>query len=185
MTLWPTFNYSEVFAAVFTGAECERVIALHQKIGVLRSTVPGGHEGLIRDSDLFWVPRTPETEWVFARIRDIATVYNSRYRFRLSEEMGQLQLTRYAKDQRYDWHMDLGHGAMSLRKMSVVVELAAGGYDGGGTEVFYGEGTCNRIVLAQGDVLIFPSFIMHRALPVRSGTRWTLVTWLTGPEPLA
>ena len=38
--------------------------------------------------------------------------------------MGQLQLTRYAKDQLYNWHMDLGEGPMSLRKISVVVELA-------------------------------------------------------------
>jgi len=73
---------------------------------------------------------------------------------------------------------------MSLSKISVVVELAAGGYEGGGIEVFYGEGTSNRIPLGQGDALIFPSFIMHRALPVQSGTRWTLVSWLTGHEPL-
>jgi PKHD-type hydroxylase len=98
--------------------------------------------------------------------------------------MGQLQLTRYAKDQLYNWHMDLGAGAMSLRKISVVVELGAGDYDGGGIEVFYGEGTGNRMALGQGDALIFPSFIMHRALPVQSGTRWTLVSWLIGREPL-
>jgi hypothetical protein len=49
------------------------------------------------------------------------------------------------KDQLYNWQMDLGAGAMSLRKISVVVELAAGGYDGGGIEVFYGEGPANRI----------------------------------------
>ena len=112
------------------------------------------------------------------------TLYNSRYGFGLSGEMGQLQLTRYAAGQLYDWHMDLGGGAMSLRKISVVVELAGGGYDGGGIEVFYGEGSGNRIALGQGDALLFPSFIMHRALPVQSGTRWTLVSWLTGPEPL-
>src|SRR6266851_5791400 len=97
--------------------------------------------------------------------------------------MNQLQLTRYMADQLYDWHMDLGAGAMSLRKISIVVELAAGGYDGGWTEVFYGEGRNNRIPLGQGDALVFPSFIMHRALPVQSGARWTLVSWLTGPEP--
>ena len=65
-----------------------------------------------------------------------------------------------------------------------IFELAAGQYQGGGTEVFYGEGRENRIALDQGDALIFPSFIMHRALPVLSGTRWTLVSWLTGPAPL-
>jgi len=126
----------------------------------------------------------PVTDWIFARIWEVASLYNSRYGFELFEEMGRLQLTRYAKDQLYNWHMDLGAGAMSLRKISVVVELAAGGYDGGGIEVFYGERTANRIALGQGDALIFPSFIMHRALPVRSGTRWTVVSWLTGRAPM-
>jgi len=184
VTVWGAFHYCEVFAGRFSPAECERVIALHQGQGALRSLMPGGSSRSIRDSDLFWVPRTTETEWIFERVWEVARLYNSRYGFGLSEEMGQLQLTRYAKDQLYNWHMDLGAGAMSLRKISVVVELAAGGYDGGGTEVFYGEGTGNRMALGQGDALIFPSFIMHRALPVQSGTRWTLVSWLTGLEPL-
>ena len=182
--MWDAFHYCEVFAGRFDGAECERVIALHEGKGALRSTMPQGDSGFIRDSDLFWVPRTAETEWIFARIWDVATLYNSRYGFELCREMGQLQLTRYAKDQLYNWHMDLGAGAMSLRKISVVVELGAGGYDGGGIEVFYGEGTVNRIALGQGDALIFPSFIMHRALPVQSGIRWTVVSWLIGREPL-
>jgi PKHD-type hydroxylase len=182
--MWDAFNYCEVFAGRFEGEECERVIALHQATNALQSRIPQGDRRLIRDSDLFWIPRTGETEWIFERVWEAATLYNSRYGFGLSDEMGQLQLTRYAKDQLYNWHMDLGAGAMSLRKITVVVELAAGGYDGGGTEVFYGEGTANRIALGQGDALIFPSFIMHRALPVQSGTRWTLVSWLTGPTPL-
>ena len=182
--MWEAFHYCEVFAGRFEAEECKRIIALHQETGALQSKMPRGDGGFIRDSDLFWVPRTAETEWIFARLWEVATLYNSRYGFELFGEMGQLQLTRYAKDQLYNWHMDLGAGAMSLRKLSVVVELAAGGYDGGGIEIFYGAGTGNRIALGQGDALIFPSFIMHRALPVHSGTRWTLVSWLTGPKPL-
>jgi PKHD-type hydroxylase len=182
--MWEAFHYCETFAGQFNAEECERVIALHQETGALQSRMPHGDGSLIRDSDLFWIPQTVETEWMFARIRDLATLYNSRYRFELFEEMGQLQLTRYAKDQHYNWHMDLGEGPMSLRKISVVVELGAAGYDGGGIEVFYGEGINNRIALGQGDALVFPSFIMHRALPVHTGTRWTLVSWLTGRRSL-
>jgi len=182
--MWDAFHYCETFAGWFSADECERITALHQKTAALQSRMPRGGGGFIRDSDLFWVPRTLETDWIFTRVWEVATLYNSRYGFELSEEMGQLQLTRYAKDQLYNWHMDLGAGAMSLRKLSLVVELAAAGYDGGGIEVFYGVGTSNRIALGQGDALIFPSFIMHRALPVQSGTRWTLVSWLTGPKPL-
>jgi len=182
--MWEAFHYCETFAGRFNAEECARVIVLHQGMGAVQSRMPQGDGGLIRDSDLFWIPRTLDTEWIFARIWDVVTLYNSRYGFELFEEMGQLQLTRYAKTQLYNWHMDLGEGPISLRKISVVVELAAGGYDGGGIEVFYGAGTGNRIAHGQGDVLIFPSFIMHRALPVQSGTRWTLVSWLTGRKPL-
>jgi PKHD-type hydroxylase len=182
--MWEAFHYCETFAARFNAEECERVIALHQGMAAVQSRMPQGDENFIRDSDLFWIPRTAETEWIFTRIWEVVTLYNSQYRFELFEEMGQLQLTRYAKNQLYNWHMDLGEGPMSLRKISVVVELGAGGYDGGGIEVFYGQETNNRIALAQGDTLIFPSFIMHRALPVQSGTRWTLVSWLTGCKPL-
>src|SRR5215472_13899019 len=182
--MWQAFHYSEVFPCQFSAEECDRVIALQQEQGILPSRIPRGDGGFIRNSDLFWIPRTAETDWIFDRIWQVATLYNSRYRFALSAEMGQLQLTRYAEDQLYNWHMDLGEGPMSLRKISVVVELRAGQYEGGGIEIFYGEGTCNRIALGRGDVLIFPSFIMHRALPVQRGNRWTLVAWLTGPEPL-
>ena len=176
--MWGSFSYCEVFARRFSASECENIIDVHNHKVAMRSKIPG------RDSDLFWVPRTPETNWIFERIWQLATLYNGRYGFELSEQMGQLQLTRYAKDQLYNWHMDLGPGAMSLRKISIVVELAAGGYNGGGIEIFYGEATNNRIALAQGDALIFPSFVMHRALPVQSGTRWTLVSWLTGTKHL-
>ncbi len=182
--MWSAFFYSETISGRFTPEECERIIALHQNSGIVQSRIPRGPGELMRDSDLFWVPRTCETEWLFERLCDVAAIYNARYDFELCADMGQLQLTRYRAGQLYDWHMDLGPGGMSLRKISMVVELAVGGYEGGGIEVFYGEGTHNRIALGQGDTLLFPSFIMHRALPVLSGTRWSLVSWLTGPQPL-
>jgi PKHD-type hydroxylase len=94
--------------------------------------------------------------------------------------MGALQLTRYQPRQHFNWHMDLGPGPMSRRKISLVAELG-GKYTGGGIEVFYGG--ANRVPLARGDVLLFPSFIMHRALPVTSGERWSLVAWLLGDTP--
>jgi len=119
--MWEAFNYCEVFAGRFSAEECERVIAAHQQQSALQSRMPGRDSGLIRDSDLFWVPRTTETEWIFARIWDVATQYNSAYGFELFEQMGQLQLTRYAKDQLYNWHMDLGAGDMSLRKISTAL----------------------------------------------------------------
>ena len=62
------FDYCEVFLGRFEAEERGRVIALHQGTGALQSRMPRGDGAFIRDSDLFWVPRMAETEWIFARI---------------------------------------------------------------------------------------------------------------------
>src|SRR5271166_726930 len=64
------------------------------------------------------------------RLWEVTALYNSRYGFELFGETGQLQLTRYAKDQLYNWHMDLGAGEPAQD----IAGRRAGrrGYDGGG-----------------------------------------------------
>lgn len=181
MGKWAAFSYCEIVRAQFTAEECARIIALHQAIEITHSEMPG-----TRDCDLFWVRRAPETEWVFARIWDIATRYNARYGYALLPPQSALQLTRYTAGQRYNWHMDLGGNEMSIRKISLTVELApAGSYQGGGLEVFYGEHRNNRLALGQGDAAVFHSFVIHRALPVLGGARWSLVAWLCGTDAFA
>jgi predicted 2-oxoglutarate/Fe(II)-dependent dioxygenase YbiX len=72
-----------------------------------------------------------------------------------------------------------------LRKITAVVELAPKGLmKGGGLEIFYGESIENKVDLDVGDVVVFPSFVMHRASLIESGTRWSLVLWLNGTRPL-
>jgi PKHD-type hydroxylase len=139
----------------------------------------------VRDSDIFWIPRNSDTEWIFIRLWNVVTLYNSQYGFELSNELGQVQLTRYLPGQHYDWHMDLGPRQSSLRKITVVVELTARTeHEGGGIEVFYGDAVDNNLYLDIGDLVIFPSFVMHRASTVRNGIRWSLVQWLLGESPL-
>jgi PKHD-type hydroxylase len=111
-------------------------------------------------------------------------VYNYNYGFDLTKDIGQAQLTRYRPGQHYEWHMDLGSGQPSLRKITAVVELTARhSMKGGGIEIFYGQSGVNKVDLDIGDVVIFPSFIMHRASVVDNGTRWSLVLWLNGARP--
>jgi predicted 2-oxoglutarate/Fe(II)-dependent dioxygenase YbiX len=55
---------------------------------------------------------------------------------------------------------------------------------GGGPEIFYGETLKNQVDVNMGDLLVFPSFVTHRASEVQNGTRWSLVFWFCGSEPL-
>lgn len=139
----------------------------------------------IRDCNLFWLPRNDQTEWIFSRLWEVAIRFNETYQFELSPEMGMAQLTRYTRGQQYNWHMDLGAKQASVRKISIVLQISSNkDVQGGGTEIFYGDSIDNQLHADIGDVILFPSFVMHRAAMVTGGVRWTLVIWLTGPRPL-
>ena len=183
--LWPNYRYFEVYRRRFDPEECQAIIQLHRLNPAMPSKMWGAGGSTLRDSDLFWIPRRTDTEWIFCRLREIITQYNRDYNFELAEEFGQAQLTRYRTGQHYQWHMDLGSGQLSLRKITAVIELTSKELmTGGGIEVFYGQSVDNKVDLDIGDVIVFPSFVMHRALVVQGGTRWSLVFWLNGTKPL-
>ena len=39
-----------------------------------------------------------------------------------------------------------------------------------------------RAEKARGALIVFPSFVLHRVVPVTSGIRKSLVVWVAGPE---
>jgi hypothetical protein len=183
--LWNEYNYCDLYKKQFTASECESIIDLHRRHGIVSSKMSSATGLTLRNSDLFWIPHVACTDWIFRRVWGIVTLYNSKYGVNLSEDMRQSQLTRYMPGQHYDWHMDLGPGQMSSRKITAVVQLTPQEpINGAGLEVFYSEAINNRINLDTGDVVMFPSFIMHRASVVQSGARWSLVFWLNGTSPL-
>jgi len=38
------------------------------------------------------------------------------------------------------------------------------------------------VELSKGDMLVFPSDLLHRVNPVTEGKRTSLITWVRGPE---
>ena len=83
-----------------------------------------------------------------------------------------------------DWHMDIGQGGVNRRKLATTVQLSGPDeYEGGDFQVWYG-GSNGFITLPRekGDVLIFPTFYLHRVTPITKGERRALVYW-TGGEP--
>jgi len=97
----------------------------------------------------------------------------------------EMQFTEYhAKNGgHYDWHQDVHWNGQSNtdRKLSVTVQLSdANDYEGGNFE--FDEVKTNADFRSKGTVLVFPSYLRHRVLPVISGTRRSLVAWFFGPR---
>lgn len=167
MNDWTSFSYANVHKDAFSADECEDLIRSAERRGFA-----SGDMGDVRKAQISWVFDSPLIERLVA--------FGADYSFEVAEPfVGAVQVSRYRTGEKYDWHMDLGPGPMSRRKVTVVLELRSAD-QGGGLEVF----AIGDLRLRPGDVAVLPSFIMHRALPVVEGERWSAAVWLLGESPL-
>lgn len=183
---WATHHYYHLLGELFSAEEVVLILAQADELEPHQSTLENHDRGKLRDSTLFWLPGSGASGWITERIAEQVHEWNRGFGFALTTALPRYcQLTRYEAGQEYGWHMDLGKGASSRRKISVVVGLnEPSEYEGGGTEIFYGSQANPLVKLSAGEALLFPSYVMHRAVPVTSGVRWTLVTWFSGERPL-
>jgi PKHD-type hydroxylase len=174
-----------VWPDLFDRATCERVIALVRPFAPARGRIGAtdSSDAGIRRSDIWFFDPEPATAFVFDRLTEAVQYLNQGYGFELTGYASGCQVARYAAGEQghYDWHMDLGTGPMSCRKLSVSVQLSeAAAYDGGDLE-FRLAGLDRQRLRQQGTLLAFPSYLQHRVAPVTRGERWSLVAWIEGP----
>ena len=142
----------------------------------------GGNTPDIRRSTVSWMNNNQENEWVFERLAWVVAKLNMRYyRFDLTGFGENLQLTQYSHldTGMYSWHQDYGTGIS--RKLSIVLQLTdPSEFEGGNLQVM----SSNNVLTVRkqrGLIAAFPSYITHQVTPVTSGTRQTLVAWISGP----
>jgi PKHD-type hydroxylase len=183
---------AEEVAGVFTPEQCDRIVTRRDALGFDDAKVENrdaaGSKSLvhtIRQTERTHLLPSPEHAWIFERLGAVVGEVNARaWQFRVSH-MEPLQLLRYHSRGHYAWHADLGtRGIMSLRKISITVQLSdSDDYEGGDLEIKAGG---RSIVPARprGSAVLFPSWQPHRVTPVTSGVRDALVLWVVGKRPL-
>ena len=159
--------------------ECDQVVALGETIPSQSGGVEDGPSDY-RVSRITWLAPDPSTEWLFHRLAALFHEANRHYGFELVGFVDALQYTVYGAEEHFDWHLDLGPGSTSARKLSMSIQLSEPGeYDGGALEFVsmppHGE------AMRRGTAIIFPSFLGHRVTPVTRGVRRSLVAWAYGP----
>jgi PKHD-type hydroxylase len=82
---------------------------------------------------------------------------------------------------KFDWHRDISGAGIVNRKITLIVQLSAP-EDYEGCELVLWD---DREVLCEakkkGTLIAFPSWQSHKITPIVKGTRYSLVTWVTGP----
>ena len=153
-------------------------------LGQTENGIEGTYDPTIRSSKVKWIPKSREFQGLYERIAQEIMMHNQQHwKFDLTTLREQIQYTEYyAKDKgKYDWHLDIGSGWSSLRKISVTINLSdPKDYDGGVLEFNMGGKTITQGSKAKGAITIFPSYLLHRVSPVTRGTRKSLVLWVGG-----
>jgi PKHD-type hydroxylase len=173
----------------FTPEECQRIVAMADNMYGTKSTVGSEktrkYDTSIRAVDTYNLELNEKTKWIFDRIAAATATANAEYyRYNILGITHALQLLHYKGEEggHYDWHIDAGPGASSTRKISVVVPLnQPTEFEGGVLEV-NNNGVVYDAPQEPGSMILFPSFCLHRVNPVTKGNRWSLVSWVHGPD---
>ena len=181
------YHYS-AFDSYFSRNFCEQVIKLVDEKNLMKAVV-GKRKKMnlnIRDSYTHFL----NEDWINKEIYFLVQKANKDiWNFNISFAE-HVQFTKYQLNQYYNWHSDDNHGFKNKdRKLSVIISLNdSKNYTGGDVllkdmsavsenEVF----KCDELKNA-GTVIVFPSLVLHKVMPITSGTRYSLVNWIVGDK---
>lgn len=198
----PSFPPYVWFPGVLSAIECEALAQLgDSKEPQPGSIGNGGVESDHRVDDNYrkvdtaqFLPSdmlcTGNLHWLFERVRDKVMWANANhYRFDLHGLWQQINYLRYkaasTADEvpgHYDAHQDFGGGESSQRKLSVVIQLSPPESYDGCRLLLHTEREFDPGHVGQGDMIVFPSWCVHRVTPITRGERRALVSWVSGPQ---
>lgn len=135
----------------------------------------------LRKSKVMFIDTQKDKDWIYDKLTQACLQINTnRFKFDITGFQTQLQLANYTEGDFFEWHMDYGAGDISNRKLSITVQLSdPEEYEGGDLQFMAN----HKVVSApktKGTAIVFPSYAMHRVLPVTSGNRKSIVGWIAG-----
>lgn len=183
----PTVSFVP-WANAFTPEEMDRIEAAGDALPLTQAGLTTDTEAQtrnrIRVTRTAWMDGVEENKWIYDRVQQIAMMINAMaYNFELTGFSERIQYSVYygSEGGHYDWHVDQGP-LVTRRKLSLTLQLTdPSQYQGGDLQFLAGAQT-ETAPRARGMLVAFPSYGVHRVAPVTSGTRKSLVIWITGPQ---
>jgi PKHD-type hydroxylase len=141
--------------------------------------------GSVPENYLMKVARSNKETQLAEELKHVAKLANeSLYGFNIWYDADVIQYTTYSSSNQmsYPLHSDsVWSGKPVVQKLTVVVGLTDEKDYEGGQLVFPGHKNFS-VKLTAGQVIAFPSIMVHEVQPVTSGIRQSLVTWYKGPR---
>ena len=179
-----TLNNFAYMQDVFTKDECEQIIHIGNNKNKEVALIAGGKFNInIRKNKISWLDNDDGLDWAYRRMTDAITNLNDDFfQFDLYGFTEKLQFTEYnAPGDKYFKHIDKLFNN-NIRKLSIVVQLTDDSiYEGCDLKLHLG-GKPVIMKKNQGTLIAFPSYVLHEVTPITKGTRYSLVSWIGGPN---
>lgn len=168
-----------IFPKAFTEENCKNIMALADEFPAVPAEQASNPEK--RKSEIHWLlwEQYSKVDALYQKFGEMITLTNDRYwGFHIAGFLEPLQLTKYQAENggHYDWHADRCDKGIGMNRKISGTLLLNDDFEGGEFELFDVE----PFKLERGDLVLFPSYHVHRVKPVTKGVRWSLVIWVTG-----
>jgi PKHD-type hydroxylase len=174
----PALAQARVVENVFTAEECDRIIAIGGKRPREDARVQS-YGNSARIGHVAWIDPGQDTIWLYQRLATVVQWVNQAFQFELLGFADALQYTVYGTGHKFDWHVDIGAGQASNRKLSITVQLSEeSAYEGGALQFISAPDM--SMPKTRGTAILFPSYLAHRVSDVTDGLRCSLVGWAAG-----
>ena len=177
---------------IFTNEECKRIIEMGrtwEKIDAKVQTKNPESETEknedYRNCKLYGPPVDNTESWLWVGEKISAAIYNFNahegWKFNLIGMAERPMFMEYEEGMgKYDWHIDLGPARLaSTRKVGFTLFLNDE-YEGGEFQIKTGRENFIPPEQTSGNLLMFPSYLVHRVTLVTKGTRSVIVGWVHG-----
>ena len=175
---------------LFTEDELAEIIDYCSSKELSRSNTVN-NDSKVRVSSNFFNDVDAENSWFIRKINEAIVTVNDRfYGFDLYG-YSFFQYAEYdgSENGKYDAHLDLIMGSakptymLDTRKLSVTILLSEPDKDFTGGDFFIHQSAeATNLKMSKGQMIFFPSFMLHGVKPVTSGIRKSIVIWVEGPK---
>jgi PKHD-type hydroxylase len=122
----------------------------------------------------------PQNQGIGATLTSIGlNINHDKWQYHITHS-NQTEFLMYDINGKYEAHVDTFHQLGNETRKLTALAILNDNFEGG---KFFIQNGHEKIYPPQekGDIIVFPSFMLHGVEPVTKGQRFTVVTWLVGP----
>lgn len=170
-----------VIESAFGAEECQKIIRMppHRLIDSGENLSVYNQDNDFHNTHSKLIIHNQENTWLFQKLVNLAMEANKNF-FKMDiSSLNETYILEYRKGDYFRPHMDINDFSASTRKLSLVLLLSEpGDYQGGELEFIPSVGEISQ---NQGNLIIFPSYMVHQVRKLKKGIRFSMVSWIHGP----